>query len=73
MPVPGGTEPLSSGGITAHDALGFYSFDASLLPPGSYTAAVTCAAADTPGATSLAFSPAQTTTVAPPKQSSLKF
>ena len=73
VPVTGGTEPFSSANPTAHDALGYYSFDATLLTPDTYTAAVTCAAADTPGSTSLAFSPVQTTTVTLTKHGTANF
>lgn len=60
VPVPHGTAPYSSAGLIAHVDQADFSFSATLLPPGTYTVAVTCAGADVPGSTSIAFSPTQT-------------
>lgn len=57
--VKGGTPPFASGTFVLHVPPGLYRFTASLLPPGTYTAALTCSAVDVPGSKSLDFTPAQ--------------
>lgn len=61
--VSGGTAPLTSATVSLDNATGNYTYTVGFLAPGSYTLAVTCAADDTAGAASLAFSAAQTATV----------
>lgn len=57
--VKGGTPPFSSGTFVLHVPPNLYRFTAALLPPGTYTAALTCAAADVPGSKSMDFTPTQ--------------
>lgn len=61
--VSGGTAPLTSATVNLNNTTGTYDYTVGFLAPGTYTLAVTCAAADTAGATSLAFSVAQTAAV----------
>lgn len=61
--VSGGTAPLTSATISLNNTTGVYAYTAGFLAPGTYTLAVTCAADDITGATSLAFSTTQTATV----------
>src|SRR5579863_8967211 len=62
VPVPGGTEPYSSGPATL-SSNGLYRFVIGYLPDGPYTFAVACAANDTPTTATLPFSPTQDATV----------
>jgi len=57
--VPGGTPPFASGSFVLHVPPNLYRFTASLLPPGTYTAALTCSAADVSGSKGMDFTPAQ--------------
>lgn len=59
----GGTSPLTSANVTLDNTTGSYTYTVGFLAPGTYTLAVTCASADTSGATSLAFSTSQTASV----------
>ncbi|MBU6509338.1 MAG: DUF4382 domain-containing protein [Gammaproteobacteria bacterium] len=61
--VSGGTAPLTSATISLNNTTGVYGYTVGFLAPGTYTLAVTCAADDITGATSLAFSTTQTATV----------
>jgi len=61
--VSGGTAPLTSATISLNNTTGSYDYTVGFLAPGSYTLAATCAADDTAGATSLAFSATQTANV----------
>ncbi len=61
--VKGGTVPFASSQLTLNVSQDVFSFNVSLLPPGSYTVAVTCASADTAGSKSIAFSVTQTAKV----------
>jgi Domain of unknown function (DUF4382) len=63
VPVTGGTAPLTSATVSLDTNTGNYMYTVGFLAPGSYTLAVTCAAMDTTGATTLAFSTTQTATV----------
>lgn len=54
--VSGGTPPLTSANLTLNSDTGNYDYTAGFLVPGQYTLAVTCAAQDTEGGTSLQFS-----------------
>lgn len=74
VPVAGGTAPLaSSTNLVLHATQNLYTFAVTLVPPGSYTVAVTCAAADVPGSSSIAFSPTQTVVVKPGKNAAVTF
>lgn len=57
--VKGGTPPFASGTFVLHVPPNLFRFTAALLPPGTYTAALTCSAADVPGSKSLDFTPSQ--------------
>lgn len=61
--VSGGATPLTSSTVSLNTTTGVYGYTVGFLAPGTYTLAVTCAGADVAGATSLAFSAAQTATV----------
>lgn len=61
--VKGGTPPFDSGIFVLHIPPNLFRFTAALLPPGTYTAALTCSAADVPGSKSMDFTPAQTAVV----------
>lgn len=61
--VSGGTAPLTSATVSLNNTTGIYDYTVGFLAPGTYTLAVTCAADDMTGATTLAFSAAQTATV----------
>ena len=61
--VSGGTAPLTSATVRLNNTTGAYDYTVGFLAPGTYTLAVTCAANDTAGATTLAFSAAQTAMV----------
>jgi len=63
VPVTGGTTPLTSATVALDTNTGNYTYTVGFLAPGSYTLAVTCAAMDTTGALTLAFSTSQTATV----------
>ena len=63
VPVAGGVAPFAAAPLTLNATLDEYFFQVTLLPPGTYTVALTCAATDTAGASSLAFSPTVTATV----------
>lgn len=74
VPVAGGTIPIASSiNMVLHTAQNRYTFAVTLVPPGSYTVAVTCAAADVPGSSSIAFSPIQIVVVKPGKNSDVFF
>ena len=61
--LTGGTAPLTSATVALDTNTGAYAYTVGFLAPGTYTLAVTCAAMDKAGATTLAFSTAQTATV----------
>ncbi|MDE2196852.1 MAG: DUF4382 domain-containing protein [Gammaproteobacteria bacterium] len=61
--VSGGTAPLTSATVSLNNTSGSYGYTVGFLAPGTYTLAVSCAANDTAGATSLAFSATQAATV----------
>lgn len=61
--VSGGTAPLTSAEVTLDSMSGDYSYEVGFLAPGTYTLAVTCAAADAAGQATLAFSAAKIVTV----------
>lgn len=61
--VSGGTAPLTSATVSLNNTTGIYDYTVGFLAPGTYTLAVTCAADDMAGATTLAFSAAQIATV----------
>jgi hypothetical protein len=61
--LTGGTAPLTSATVSLDNTSGEYGYTVGFLAPGTYTLAVTCAAADTAGATSLAFSASKPATV----------
>lgn len=69
----GGTTPLTSAEVSLDDASGGYIYSVDFLAPGSYTLALTCAAADTAGATTLAFSTSQTATVTADSVTTINF
>lgn len=71
--VAGGTPPFSSGVFVFHEPQNLFRFTATLLPPGTYTAALTCSAADVPGSKSLDFSPTLEVTVIAGTTVSLRF
>lgn len=74
VPVTGGTAPVaSSTNLVLHTTQNLYTFAVTLVPPGSYTVAVTCAAADVPGSNSIAFSPTQTVVVKPGQNADVTF
>ncbi len=61
--VSGGITPLTSATVSLNNTTGSYDYTVGFLAPGTYTLAATCAADDTAGATSLAFSATQLATV----------
>lgn len=61
--MSGGTAPLTSATVSLNNTTGVYGYTVGFLAPGTYTLAVTCAADDMAGATTLAFSAAQIATV----------
>jgi len=61
--LTGGTAPLASAKASLDNTVGDYKYTVGFLAPGTYTLAVTCAMADTAGATTLAFSTSQPATV----------
>ncbi|HLW74509.1 MAG TPA: DUF4382 domain-containing protein [Gammaproteobacteria bacterium] len=61
--VTGGTAPLTSATVSLNTTSGAYDYTVGFLAPGTYTLAATCAAMDTTGATTLAFSTSQTAVV----------
>lgn len=61
--VSGASAPLTSTTVSLNNTTGMFDYTVGFLAPGSYTLAVTCAADDIAGATSLAFSVSQTATV----------
>jgi len=61
--VSGGATPITSASLMLNTTTGDYNYFVAYLPAGSYTLAATCAGADSPGVTSLAFSASQTATV----------
>ncbi len=63
--VRGGTIPLTSATVSLNNTTGSYDYGVGFLAFGTYTLAATCAADDTTGATSLAFSATQTAEVGP--------
>ena len=71
--VSGGTAPLTSAKVSLDNTTGNYTYTLGFLAPGTYTLAATCAAADTTGATSLAFSPTQTATVTANNTTTINF
>lgn len=71
--VAGGTAPFSSAVFVLREPQNLFRFTATLLPPGTYTAALTCSAADVPGAKSMDFSPTQNVTVIAASTVSLRF
>ena len=73
VPLTGGTAPLTSAKASLDNTSGDYKYTVGFLAPGDYTLAVTCAMADSAGATSLAFSASQTATVTANTTSSVDF
>jgi hypothetical protein len=71
--VAGGTSPFSSGVFVLHEPQNLFRFTVSLLPPGTYTAALTCSAADVPGSKSMVFTPTMDVTITAGVTSSLRF
>ncbi|MGE5625157.1 MAG: DUF4382 domain-containing protein [Bacillota bacterium] len=71
--VTGGTAPLTSATVALDTNTGAYAYTVGFLAPGSYTLAVTCAATDKAGATTLAFSTAQTATVTANSTTTINF
>lgn len=71
--VPGGTPPLTSATLTMDDNTGNYDYTAGFLEPGAYTLAVTCAANDEPGATSLAFTASKAIDVSANRKATVDF
>jgi hypothetical protein len=71
--VKGGTPPFASGTFALHVPPNLYRFTAALLPPGTYTAALTCSAADVPGSKSMVFTPTMDVTITAGVTSSLRF
>lgn len=61
--VAGGTAPLTSATVALDTNTGAYTYTVGFLASGTYTLAVTCAATDKTGATTLAFSTTQTAAV----------
>ena len=61
--VSGGTSPLASATVSLDATTGDYTYTVGFLAPGTYTLAVTCAASDTSGSASLAFSVGKTAAV----------
>ena len=72
VPVPGGTEPYSSGPATL-TASGLYRFVIAYIPDGPYTLAVACAAQDVPSTATLPFSPTQDGTVKTDESTIIRF
>lgn len=71
--VSGGTSPLTSATVSLDNATGDYTYTVGFLAPGTYTLAVTCAASDTSGAASLAFSADKTATVTADTETTVDF
>jgi hypothetical protein len=71
--VKGGTAPFSSAPTTLHVFQEIYVFTVKLLPPGTYTVAITCAAEDTAGSKSIDFSPTKTVEVTVGHQTTVIF
>lgn len=71
--VSGGTSPLTSATVSLDNSSGAYTYTVGFLAAGTYTLAVTCASADTTGATSLVFSAMQTATVTANTTSTVNF
>lgn len=71
--LPGGTPPLTSATLSLDDSTGNYDYKAGFLVPGAYTLAVTCAANDQDGATSLAFSSRKVANVSNDQTTSVDF
>lgn len=71
--VSGGTPPLASATVSLDNATGAYVYTVGFLAPGTYTIAATCAGADVAGASSLAFSAAQSATVTANSTTTLAF
>ena len=69
----GGTTPFASAALVLHVNQDIYSFNAALLPPGNYTAAVTCSAADATGSKNLDFTPTKNAVVTSGNITSLTF
>lgn len=71
--LSGGTAPLTSATLNLNATTGNYDYTAGFLAPGTYTLAVTCAADDTAGATTLAFSTPKTVSVTANTKTTLSF
>ena len=71
--VAGGTPPLTYATLLLHEPQDVYTYRASLLPPGHYTVALTCAADDKPGSASLPFTPSVTVKVSPQANAAAEF
>lgn len=71
--VAGGAAPLMSASLFLDSTTGNYDYAATYLPAGTYTLAVTCAATDSPGATTEAFSASQTANVTVGANSTVNF
>lgn len=71
--ISGGTAPLTSATLTLNSTTGNYDYIVGFLAPGTYTLAVTCAGADIAGATTLAFSAAQTASVTANTNTTINF
>jgi hypothetical protein len=73
VPVKGGVVPIASAPLLLHTNQDIYSFNATLLPPGNYTAAVTCTGEDIPGSRSIDFTPTQDAVITVGHNASLSF
>lgn len=71
--LPGGTPPLTSATLTLDNNTGNYDYTAGFLEPGEYTLAVTCAANDKPGSTSLAFTASKVIDVSVNREATVDF
>lgn len=71
--VSGGTPPLTSASLTLDSGTGNYDYTVGFLAPGQYTLAVTCAANDEPGGTSLDFSPTKLVMIGANQTSTVDF
>lgn len=71
--VSGGTVPLTSATVSLDNTTGAYVYTVGFLAPGTYTVAATCASADVDGASTLAFSAAQSVTVTANATATLAF
>ncbi len=71
--IKGGTAPLTSTTVSLNNATGDYEYTVGFLDPGTYNLAVTCAAYDITGSTSLPIFATQTATVVANKVTTIDF